>query len=200
IENQKNSLALVAQPFDYCRDGRLLLLVCADPAQPYAEADEIGTQSGLRLRPNPPRRPVVGAMALRIGGRERRLAHSPHPVQRRDSDAHLVALERRRDCSERVVTTHEVQGNADRNVRECGLAGKRRLRPGKPCRGFGLPGKNSTGRLCCRLEESLKAGPRFLLADAVKITALQMSKESRCLARFNEDREHKVGPISRSSP
>src|SRR5262245_65187644 len=64
IENQKNSLALVTHPFDYCRDGRFFLLVCADPAQPYAEADEIDTQSGLRLRPNPPRRTVVAAMAL----------------------------------------------------------------------------------------------------------------------------------------
>ena len=40
----------------------------------------------FRLRPDPPGRPVVAAMRLGVGGRQRRLADAAQPVQRRDGD------------------------------------------------------------------------------------------------------------------
>jgi hypothetical protein len=42
-------------------------------------------------------------MLLRIGRRERSFADAVQPVQRRDGDMALVALERRLDLCERVV-------------------------------------------------------------------------------------------------
>jgi len=107
----------------------LLLLVRAGPAQPDAETDQISAKGGLRLRPDPPCRPVVAAMLLRIGGRERTLAHAPLPVQCRNRDAALVTLERCHDSHQCFLTAHEVHWDANRHIRHGSVTGKPRWKP-----------------------------------------------------------------------
>jgi hypothetical protein len=51
-----------------------------------------------------------------------------------------------------------------------------------------------------RIEERLEARARIPFAEAVKIAALQMSKESGRLAVLDVDRDRKVRPISDSGP
>src|ERR1700730_2840010 len=90
VEDEKEPLALMPQPFHHCLNCQLLILVRADPAQPDAKTEKVIAQGGLRLRPNPPNGAVLVAMTLCIGDSERRLAHAPHPVQRSNGDATLV--------------------------------------------------------------------------------------------------------------
>ena len=116
VEDEQDALALVPQPLHHRGERRLLLLVGGDPPEPHAEPDEIGAHRGLGLRPDPPRRPVVAAMPLRVGGRQRGLADAAQPVQRRDGDAALVALERRLDRCQRVVAAQEMRRHPDRDV------------------------------------------------------------------------------------
>ena len=57
------------------------------PTQPSRtpSADKIGAHGGLRLRPDPPGRPVIAAMHFGIGRRKRRLADAAQPMHRRDA-------------------------------------------------------------------------------------------------------------------
>ena len=51
-----------------------------------------------------------------------------------------------------------------------------------------------------RIEERLEARTRIPFAEAVKVAALQMRKESGRLACLDEDRDRKVRAISDSGP
>src|SRR6516165_7736807 len=102
-------------------------------------------------------------MALRVSRGERGLADAAQPVQRRDRDAALVAIERRLDRRECIVAPHEMQRHADGDVRYGGLAGERR-RVARSWRGRTLytAGKGARSRLCCRRKEGPEASPRIL--------------------------------------
>jgi hypothetical protein len=70
VEYQQNAVALAAQPLLHGGKGGLFLVVGADPAEPHAERDEIGANERVGLRPDPPSRPIIAAMPLRIGRRK----------------------------------------------------------------------------------------------------------------------------------
>ena len=113
------------QPFHHGRERRLLLIVRADPAQPHADRDEVATHAGLGLRPDPPCRPIIAAMALRISRGQRRLADAAKSIQRRNGKAAGFAPKRRLDGSERIVPPHEMDRHLQRDVRDGeGLAGE----------------------------------------------------------------------------
>ena len=65
---EQNTLALMAQAFHHGNNRRLLFLYPGDPAEADSECDEVGAHSGFGLRSDPPRRPVLTAMTLGIGG------------------------------------------------------------------------------------------------------------------------------------
>ena len=184
VEDEQDALALVPQPLHHGGERRFLLVVRRYPVEPHAERDEIGAHAGLGLRPDPPGRPVVAAMPLGVGGRQRGLADSAQPVQRRDGDAALVALERRLDGGERVVAAEEMRRHPDRDVgdREH-LAGK-----GDRC-----------GRLAL-LHELAEADARRLLGDAVELAAADVIGERRQPARLHRHEQHEARPLRRRLP
>src|SRR5262249_52489835 len=91
-----------------------------------------------------------------------------------------------------------VDGHGD--VRQRALAGKRRRSAGYPGQDLSSSRKNSTWRWRRPIEERLEARARIPFAEAVKIAALQVSKESGRLARLDKDRQRKVRPISDGGP
>jgi hypothetical protein len=58
-------------------------------------------------------------MAFGVGCRERRLTDPAQPMERRDRDPPFVTFQRRVDRLKRVVAAEEMEGNTNRNVREC---------------------------------------------------------------------------------
>jgi hypothetical protein len=71
VVDKQNTFALRAQPLHHGGERRGLLLIGGDPAHSNAERYKIGAQAGVRLRPDPPRQPVIAAMPFRIRRRER---------------------------------------------------------------------------------------------------------------------------------
>jgi hypothetical protein len=64
-----------------------------DPAEPRSERDDIGTHQRFIVRSNPPYRPKLASMAVRIGGRQRCLPDTAHAVQ--DQDNRLIDIARK---------------------------------------------------------------------------------------------------------
>jgi hypothetical protein len=112
--------------------GTPFLALRDDPAQPNAERDEIGTNAGLGLCPNPPRCPVVAPMMVRICGGERGLADTSQPMQRRDGHATFVELELRLDSPERVTAPHEKCRHADRMLDTANILPGKAMSVGAP--------------------------------------------------------------------
>jgi hypothetical protein len=106
----------VLKPLHYRGERRLLLVVREHPVEAHAERHQIDPHRRLALRPDPPGRPIVAAMPLRIGGRQGRLADTAQPVQCGNRDPALVAAECRLDCSQRLLAAHEMRRHPDRDI------------------------------------------------------------------------------------
>ncbi len=179
VENKQDTLALVPQPFHHGGKRGLLLVVGADPAEAHPERHQIGAHAGLGLRPDPPGRPVVAAVLLRIGGRQRGLADPTHPVQRRDGPRPRGGLERRRDGGELVVAAHEMGRHPDRDI------GHREHLARKG---------GHRGRLA-RAHEFAEARARRILGHAEQLAAANMIDERRQPARLHHHEQDEAGPL-----
>ena|SRR6266436_5086393 len=89
----------------------------ATPVEIPTWPNDIGADYLIARTGRTTERAAAEALSQALGGlplaheqaaRERRLANAPHPVQYRDGDAGVVALERRLDSGERPVAAHEV--------------------------------------------------------------------------------------------
>ena len=92
-------------------------------------------------------------MAFGVGGRQRRLADPAQPMQGRDREPALAALQRRVDRFERVVAPEKVARHVDWNVRESKrFAFVRNCLLPRGLRLFGLDfaGETQRRRLCTR--------------------------------------------------
>jgi hypothetical protein len=69
IVDEQGPIALIARPLHNIGEHIILLVVRANPAEPYAERDAIGAHGGRGLHPDPPGRQVIAAMFLRMGPR-----------------------------------------------------------------------------------------------------------------------------------
>jgi hypothetical protein len=116
VIDEQNAFALMPQLLHHGGERGLLLILRANPAEPYAERHQIGAHGGVRLRPDPPSRPVIAAMFLGVGRRKRCLVNAAQPMHRRDGNAALGAGERCFDLYERVVAAKKMRRHADGDV------------------------------------------------------------------------------------
>src|ERR1019366_3044867 len=150
------------------------------PTQPSRtpSATRSAPQGGLRLRPDPPGRPVITAMFFSIGGRKRGLADTAQPMHGRNGGAAFIAFERCLDRGQRVVAAQKMLRDADRNI------GDRERLPRK-------------SNCCWRLalgHKFAKAQTRGLVGDAKQLATAHMVAESWQFARLYRHEEHEARP------
>ena len=173
------------QPLHHDRQRRLLLVVGADPAEPHAERHQIGAHAGLGLRPDPPGRPVVAAMQLRVGGRERGLADAAHArAASRWPNPTLLA------CGEAALSAASMAASSSsRPMKWVGT------RIGMLETANTWPGKAALcGRRAAR-HEFAEARARRLLGHAVELAAADVIDQRRQPARLHHHEQHEAGAV-----
>ena len=186
VEDEQDAFALVPQPLHHHRKRRRLLVVGADPAEPHPERHQIGAHAGLGLRPDPPGRPVVAAIELRVGGRERGLADAAHAMQRRDGAEPRPSLA----CRGGVLSAAAMAASsASRPMKWVGT------RIGMLETANTWPGKAALCGAARLAHEFLEARARRLLGHAVELAAADVIDQRRQPARLHHHEQHEAGAV-----